>query len=175
MTYVLLLNADWAPLQFINGSRALKLLLKERAEVIVVDEAPSMWNEFYRTVSTSFQIPATIRLHLRVNTNQKVSRFKKAILYNRDNWSCQYCHKKLGRDNITIDHIIPKCHGGKTTWKNCVVCCKACNRNKGSLPLREVNMHLIVPPLEPRVIHFWNLHDKKDWHKDWSFFVDIRN
>ena len=55
MPRVLLLNADWSPLQFINDIRALRLIMKGRAEVISVDETPSMWDEHYTSVSSSFQ------------------------------------------------------------------------------------------------------------------------
>lgn len=171
MLRVLLLNADWSPLQFISDVRALRLLMRGRAEVITVSDSPSFWDSNYTTVSSSFQVPATIRLYNRVDVNPTISRFRKVILYNRDNWSCQYCQKRLGRSNITIDHVIPKCRGGKTTWKNCVVCCKSCNRNKGAKLPQEVNMQLFKQPAEPRIIHFWNLTDKKDWHKDWEIFI----
>lgn len=175
MAHVLLLNADWSPLQFISDIRALRLLLRGKAEVISVDDAPSMWNESYASVSTSLQVPATIRLHFRVNVTPSVSRFRKRILYNRDDWSCQYCSKKLGWGNITVDHVIPKCRGGKTTWKNCVVCCKICNRKKGARLPNEANMQLLKQPCEPRIVHFWNLNDKKNWHKDWETFVVLPN
>jgi len=171
MPRVLLLNADWLPLQFITETRALRLLMRGRAEVITVEDSPSMWDSHYATVTMSFQVPATIRLHFRVSVKPSVSRFRKRILFNRDDWSCQYCSKKLGWSNITIDHIIPKCRGGKTTWKNCVVCCKQCNKVKGPYLPQEVNMKLLKQPVEPRIIHFWNLNDRHDWHRDWSMFV----
>lgn len=175
MLRVLLLNGDWSPLQFISDIHALKLLMKDRAEVITVSDSPSFWNEFCSTVTTSFQIPATIRLFNRVNVNPSVARFRKRILYNRDNWSCQYCSKKLGYNSVTIDHIIPKCRGGRTTWRNCVVCCKQCNKNKGAKLPDEANMKLISQPSEPRIVHFWNLNDKKDWHEDWDTFISNIN
>lgn len=172
MTRVLLLNSDWSPLQFISDMRALRLLMKGRAEVITLGETQSMWNEYYTTVTNKFQIPATIRLHFRVNVNPSVSRFRKRILYNRDGWACQYCSKKLSWNTVTIDHVIPKCRGGKTTWKNCVVCCKQCNRNKGSKLPQEANMRLLKQPSEPRIVHFWNLNDTHNWHTDWTMFVN---
>lgn len=172
MPRVLLLNADWSPLQFISDIRALRLLMKGRAEVITLDTSPSMWDVYYTTVTNQFQIPATIRLHFRVNVNPSVSRFRKRILYNRDNWVCQYCNKKLGWSTVTIDHVIPKCRGGKTTWRNCVVCCKQCNRNKGSKLPQEANMKLLKQPAEPKLIHFWNLNDRHNWHHDWTTFVN---
>jgi len=175
MTRVLLLNADWSPLHFISDVRALRLLMKGRAEVITVSDSPSMWDEHFSTVTNTFQIPATIRLYFRVNVNPTVSRFRKRILYNRDDWSCQYCAKKLSWTSITIDHVVPKCRGGKTTWRNCVVCCKNCNKNKGARLPHEANMSLLKQPSEPRIIHFWNLNDKRDWHKDWATFVTVPN
>jgi len=174
MPRVLLLNADWSPLQFISDIRALRLLMKGRAEVITLDETPSVWDEYYTSVSCRYQIPATIRLQLRVNVNPSVSRFRKRILYNRDDWSCQYCDKKLNWNTVTIDHVLPKSKGGKTTWRNCVVCCKRCNRIKGSKLPQEANMKLKKQPTEPRLIHFWNLNDKHNWHNDWTTFVNPR-
>lgn len=171
MSHVLLLNADWSPLQFITEIRALRLMMRGRAEVITLSESPSMWEKSYTTVSKSYQVPATLRLNNRVNINPSVARFRKRILYNRDSWSCQYCAKKLNWSNVTIDHIVPKSRGGKTSWRNCVVCCKPCNRNKGSKLPNEANMQLLKQPAEPKIAHFWDLSDKKDWHQDWGTFV----
>jgi hypothetical protein len=33
---------------------------------------------------------------------------------------------------LTLDHVLPRIHGGKTNWTNIVTACKACNHNKGS-------------------------------------------
>lgn len=171
MAKVLLLNADWSPLQFISDIRALRLLMKGRAEIISASEGLSMWDEYFTTITDKFQIPATIRLHFRVSVNPAVSRFRKRILYNRDDWCCQYCNKKLSYNSVTIDHIIPKSKGGKTTWKNCVVCCKQCNRIKGSKFAHELNMSLLKQPSEPKLVHFWNLNDRNSWHEDWKIFM----
>ena len=47
----------------------------------------------------------------------------------RDHYICQYegCHNKAD----TVDHIIPVCQGGRTTWQNLVACCLECNQTKG--------------------------------------------
>ena len=171
MPRVLLLNADWLPFQFITEIRAIKLLMRGCAEIITVIESPSMWDCHYATVTTSFQVPATIRLCVRVNIKSTIPRFRKRILFNRDGWSCQYCSKKLVLNNMTIDHVIPKCKGGKTTWRNCVVCCKSCNKTKGAKLPYEVNMTLLKKPVEPRIIHFWDTNGKEGWHLDWTTFI----
>jgi hypothetical protein len=39
----------------------------------------------------------------------------------------------------------------------------------------EVNMKLLKQPTEPRIIDFWDLADKNNWHSDWSIFVPSRD
>ena len=44
---------------------------------------------------------------------------KRAQLYERDKWICQFCGDKVTESNVTIDHFIPRCNGGtnqKTTF-----------------------------------------------------------
>jgi len=43
---------------------------------------------------------------------------------------CYYCHRKVGRENLTMDHIVPLSRGGKTTKGNVVPACKECNNSK---------------------------------------------
>jgi 5-methylcytosine-specific restriction enzyme A len=44
---------------------------------------------------------------------------------------CYHCGEKFSRDLLTMDHVVPIARGGKSTKKNCVVSCKACNTEKG--------------------------------------------
>jgi len=55
----------------------------------------------------------------------------------RDNYICQYCDKDglASLDNwhdSTIDHLIPKKHGGTDGESNLVTCCSLCNGIKGA-------------------------------------------
>lgn len=43
---------------------------------------------------------------------------------------CHYCGKKVGAENLTMDHVIPIARGGKSVRSNCVPCCKDCNNKK---------------------------------------------
>ena len=63
----------------------------------------------------------------------------------RDHYLCQYegCHNRAD----TIDHIVPLCQGGRTTWQNLVACCHECNRKKGNALPQECGMR---PAKEPR-------------------------
>ena len=171
MKKALLLNADWSPLQFVSDMRAILLLYRGRAEVVVLDSKPSLWPETYNTPSDKITVPATIRLLKRVNRVWGSPRFRKKVLFNRDSWSCQYCKKRLGWSDVTIDHVTPKCMGGKTTWRNCVTSCKDCNRKKGNKTLSEAGMIPVKSPLEPSPLHFFDYSVASGWHDHWNVFM----
>jgi 5-methylcytosine-specific restriction endonuclease McrA len=172
MKRVLLLNSDWAPLNFVSIPRALNLLFKGRVEVISMGEKPSFWDETYSTPSRKIEIPATIRMTERVTRKFSAPRFRKKVLFNRDNWQCQYCGIKLDWSSITIDHVVPKCMGGITSWKNCVSSCKKCNSKKGSKPLADSGLQLKKLPAEPKIAHYWEISHPTYWHTDWEHFFD---
>ena len=172
MKKVLLLNADWTPLNFVSEIRALKLLVKGRCEVITVSEKPSIWNEKIPTPSREYDSPATLRVLDRVNRKYTTPCFRKKVLFNRDNWQCQYCHVKLDKNSVTIDHVVPRALGGQTSWKNCVVACKKCNIKKGSKPLSESGMNLRKQPSVPSVKYYWEVGSQSSWHPDWIYFLD---
>lgn len=168
MKRALLLNADWAPLHFISDWRAIRLVLKGRAEIISVSDGQSVWEETFNTVSQRIPIPATLRLLERVNKKWKAPRFRKKVLFNRDNWSCQFCGVKLRWDNVTIDHVMPRSRGGQTTWLNCVTACRPCNRRKDDRTPDEANMKLAKQPALPSTLHFWDASKSSVWHPDWN-------
>jgi hypothetical protein len=66
----------------------------------------------------------------------------------RDHYTCQYegCHRRAD----TIDHIIPLCQGGRTTWQNLVACCLQCNQTKGGRTPEQAGMALKHVPMGPR-------------------------
>ena len=43
---------------------------------------------------------------------------------------CYYCHRTVGRENLTMDHIVPLSRGGKSKKGNIVPACKDCNNKK---------------------------------------------
>ena len=43
---------------------------------------------------------------------------------------CYYCHREVGRENLTMDHLVPLSRGGKSTQGNIVPACKSCNNKK---------------------------------------------
>jgi 5-methylcytosine-specific restriction endonuclease McrA len=49
-----------------------------------------------------------------------------------------------------VDHVIPVCQGGGTTWQNLVACCLACNQRKGGRTPEQAAMQLKAQPKGPR-------------------------
>jgi 5-methylcytosine-specific restriction endonuclease McrA len=43
---------------------------------------------------------------------------------------CYYCKREVGRDQLTMDHVVPLSRGGKSTKGNIVPACKECNTKK---------------------------------------------
>jgi hypothetical protein len=46
---------------------------------------------------------------------------------------CHYCRSEVGRDQLTMDHVVPLSRGGKSRKGNVVACCKACNARHATI------------------------------------------
>ena len=46
---------------------------------------------------------------------------------------CYYCHQKVARTELTMDHIVPLVRGGRSTKDNLVTACKSCNTKKRTM------------------------------------------
>ena len=59
------------------------------------------------------------------------SRYNRIKVFERDNYTCQYCGKTV-KDNVIlhVDHIEPLKKGGKDTMDNYVTACSKCNLSK---------------------------------------------
>ncbi len=176
MKRALLLNSNGEPLQFIDGTRAIKLLLKDRVEVASgMTGLPSYWEDSVQSATQVFKLPAVLRLkyYVQKRAHKKPPRFQKKVLFNRDEWECQYCGVGLTYSAITIDHVYPQSRGGQTSWKNCVSACKKCNNRKGNKTPEEAEMKLLKQPAEPNVFHYWDTSRHSTWHDDWALFVNV--
>lgn len=71
--------------------------------------------------------------------------FSKVNVLRRDNYRCAYC----GRTGRTIDHIVPRAQGGRTTWMNCVAACLTCNGDKADRTPAQAGMTLDITPYVP--------------------------
>ena len=68
---------------------------------------------------------------------------KRREVYDRDDWTCQYCGEKLGDDNITLDHFIPQCADGTHEKENLRTACLSCNSVKSGKTYEEAAVAIL--------------------------------
>lgn len=101
----------------------------------------------------------------------KTIRYSRRNVYQRDNFTCQYCHKKVDKANLTLDHVIPRSRGGKSRWENVVASCIWCNAKKGDKLLSELGWKLNKPPAPPRWKSHVGLPFNKEKKEYWNNFL----
>lgn len=144
---VLVLNATYEPLSIVSVKRAVILLLKEKAELIEAAEAKLRAENFV------IPRPLVIRLvyYVKIPRRMSLPVTRRTVLA-RDHYTCQYCGEMPIRQELTLDHVVPRSRGGKTTWENVVVACQKCNGRKGNRTPLEANMRLLTEPKRPRYL-----------------------
>ncbi|HCW06985.1 MAG TPA: HNH endonuclease [Cytophagales bacterium] len=155
-TTVIVLNADFSPLNVVKYRRAINLVLNKKA--VVVEATKKMIVSAERTVK--MLVPKVIRLVEYVNFLRKtVPVYSKKLVVIRDKFRCAYCGTK--DVTLTIDHVVPKSRGGKTNFQNCVAACYECNNKKRDREPHEAGMKLLVKPYKPSVYDFirWKMQN----------------
>ncbi|MCC5920876.1 MAG: HNH endonuclease [Cyclobacteriaceae bacterium] len=138
---VLVLNLDYSPISVCSVERAFLLIFLGKAEPLANYESQSL-----RSVSQKFNAPAVIKIRRYVNIPYKGVMLSRQNIFKRDNQTCQYCGSKK---DLTLDHVIPRSKGGKSTWNNLVTACKKCNSLKGDMLLEESPVKLKTLPYKP--------------------------
>ena len=142
MERVLVLNADYSPLNVTSLQRGFNLVFKGKAEVV-----KSADNSIV-TDKKTYERPLIIRLLQYVKYVYRRLRVNRHRIYKRDGNKCVYCGISK---NLTIDHVIPKSKGGKNTWENLVTCCNKCNLKKSDRTPEQAGMKLSIKPHEPTI------------------------
>ncbi|WP_448518303.1 HNH endonuclease [Rhodoflexus sp.] len=143
---VLVLNADYRALTVCSVYKAFILLFSDKAEIVNKVE-----NSYFRSVTRAFEVPSVIRLYRYVNVPFKNVMLNRHNIFKRDGGRCLYCGS---REDLTLDHVLPRSRGGKTTWTNLVTACKKCNARKGDYTPEEAGMPLPYAPFRPSYVVF---------------------
>ena len=157
----LVLNRHWVPVNVTTVLSALCKLYEGAARV--VNPADYALHDFdswaklrvaegqpcVRTATLSIAIPEVIVLTRYGSVPERSVAFSRSNLYKRDRFTCQYCGKRPGSEELTIDHVVPRSRGGTSTWTNCVVACVGCNFKKANKLLVEAGLLLRRKPVKP--------------------------
>lgn len=156
---VLVLNANFEPLNVCTTRRAIGLILSGKANMVLNGRG------MIRTVSRTYPRPSIIRLEKMIKRPRPRVRLTKREVLRRDNYTCQYCGRHV--PYLTIDHVMPRRLGGQHSWENLVAACPSCNHRKGGRTIEQAHMSLSRPPQEPSASALYlfshHLNDNKDW------------
>ena len=157
----LLLSKMWAPIGTTTARRALSLAYKDAARLVdpatyrlysFAEWAAAGTDESGPTVRTpTFEVKtpelAMLTYHLPVRLGEVV--LSERTLFKRDRYTCQYCGAQPSRSTLAVDHVVPRAHGGLTSWTNCVAACVACRSRKGNQTPDEAGLTLRRTPRRP--------------------------
>jgi 5-methylcytosine-specific restriction endonuclease McrA len=136
MARVLILNADAQPLSLlplstISWQNAVKAYFQDKVKIL------HSYERVLHAARFEMQMPSIVML-TEFQKSPATAKFTRKNLYLRDSNICQYCGKKFSSGDLTIDHVIPRAMGGRTTWMNTVSACMPCNSRKGKQLLRPL-------------------------------------
>jgi 5-methylcytosine-specific restriction endonuclease McrA len=172
---VLTLNTGMVPIDICNVREAITLQVLNKAEAIKVDE-----NQRIRSQYLSLPLPRVIMLfNFHKIPRKKVIHSRLNIIY-RDDMHCQYCGKRYGVDELTVDHVIPLSRWKEmphnppikpNSWENQVCACRRCNTHKGNKLLHECHLELIKKPVEPQYMPYLVISKQKANKYGWIEFL----
>jgi len=140
----LVLSVGYEPIHVVSWRRAFTMVFTDRA--MIVEE----YDHVLRSPARAFKAPSVIRLLSSVKRYRPKVRKSKRAIFERDDFTCQYCGKSLPLEELTVDHVVPKSKGGGADWSNSVTACKCCNNKKGNRTPLDADMSLIRQPGVPR-------------------------
>jgi|SRR5271157_2015105 len=160
---VLVLNANFEPLNVCNTRRAVGLILAGKADMVMNGRG------YIHTVKLTIPRPSVIRLDQMVHRPRLRVKLTRREVFRRDNYTCQYCGRHSS--DLTVDHVLPKHLGGEHIWNNVVAACPACNHHKGGRKLEEAHMALLHPPKEPSASAHYLFGRHLENNTEWGQFI----
>ena len=148
---VLVLNADYTPLSFmplslLHWQDALRAVLNGKANVI------SEYDIVIKSPRIELKVPSVVALTKFQRSPESIATMNRRNVFIRDGYKCQYCYQEYPAKYLSLDHVIPRCKGGKLTWTNTVTACYSCNGKKGHTSIEDlakIGMRLKSQPKTP--------------------------
>lgn len=166
---VLVLNSDFEPLNVCHVRRAMVMVYLGKADVLHAHE------DDITTVDDRVPSPSVVKLRHHVRRPLPELKLSRRTIFARDEYTCQYCGT-MAKD-LTIDHVIPKRHGGPTVWENLVTACRRCNMKKSDKLLPQTTMKLAKVPRRPKYVPYISLTKYLTGRKNevWKDYLPVFN
>lgn len=142
---VLALSPSYEPLGVISWTKAITLIFSNKVSTL------EEYDHFIKSPSMKMKAPAVVLFKSTKGGKyiKKTIRFSRKNVWLRDEGECQYCYRQVSYSSFTLDHVVPKMAGGKTTWENVVTSCYSCNQKKSNKSLKEIGFLLKKHPKKP--------------------------
>ncbi len=163
---VLVLNMDFSPITICTVQRAFLLVFLNKADMVSKNQEMML-----HTISTTYPMPSVIKLKRYINIPYRGVMLSRDNIFKRDGYKCLYCGSKK---DLTLDHVLPKARGGKTTWNNLATACKPCNSKKGDYLPEETDMILPYQPFKPSYVMFLREFSGYDYN-EWKPYLEPKN
>ena len=177
----LMLNRNWQPVGVATVSRSLVMVWNGTARVVDPNDyqlytwadwaalKPSEDDLVIHTVRSKLRVPEVIALTRYDRVPNNTVTFSRRNIFKRDRFTCQYCGQQPGKEELTIDHVLPRSRGGVSSWENCVLACVDCNSRKADLLPSEARMPLIKHPERPKWRPLYATRGER--FRSWSKFL----
>ncbi|MCC5024226.1 MAG: HNH endonuclease [Candidatus Synoicihabitans palmerolidicus] len=188
---VLVLNSLWQAVNVIGAKRAFGLLARGHASVVhhatddfrvfsfldwmdfSVSNPPLDEMDVVHTPRTTVRVPRVILLSFFDKLPRKEIKLTRSNVFQRDKDTCQYCGRIFDREDLNLDHVIPRDRGGRTTWENIVCSCIKCNSRKANRLPHQANMRLIRKPVRPKWRPVISLVLDNKQRERWKDFLEL--
>lgn len=112
----LVLNADYQPLSVLPLSmwtwqETIKSVFSGKVTVVEVYSDVSI-----RAVNMDVPLPSVIALNEFCPQPHQTPAFTRRNVFLRDGYRCQYCYKRYRFQDLSLDHLHPRCMGGQLKW-----------------------------------------------------------
>ena len=189
---VLVLNKLYLAVRVVSARRAFTMLWNDLAEIVQVENGHynsytfETWSElaeyqhkfeaekhdWVRTVRVEIAVPRIIRLLGYDRLPEQTVKLNRRNLFARDRNQCQYCGRHFPTADLSIDHVVPRAHGGPDTWDNLVCACVRCNARKGGRTPDQAGMKLYRKPERPKRNPLIALRLGHEKYASWKTFLD---
>ena len=179
---VLILNRNWQAIHVRTPAEAFCQMATHVATALEIDGEDSMrpvaWEEWITlpirsednavmTTRGPVRVPTVIVLANFARVPKTRPKLSARTIRERDGNRCQYTGRFLKAEEGSIDHVLPRSRGGKTSWENCVWSSKEINARKANRLPHEASLKLLgapkAPPTVPSTFLIRNPHGIRDW------------
>jgi len=88
-------------------------------------------------------------------TSSEAKRLWRRSIKEHFDCTCAYCGETYDINELTLDHVQPRCHGGGDN-RNTVAACISCNQEKGSMYWRDYITRFNNPLRELLITNYTN-------------------